>query len=156
MFGNNKKKETGKASSVRPTPGAHSLNSLVVGTIIEGTIKSESDIRVDGTIKGSLYCKSKVIIGPSGSIEGEINCQNAVVEGKFDGNFVVAELLNIRETAKVFGDVKTSKLIVQSGAIFDVNCKMVSGSSSNAAPKPNKVTKPVAKPEIKQAAGVSK
>ena len=83
MFGskNTKKKET-KGSSIMPTSTSHSLNSLVQGTTVEGTVKSESDIRVDGTIKGNLHCKSKVIIGPTGKVEGEVRCENAVVEGQ--------------------------------------------------------------------------
>ena len=58
MF-NNKKKEatTPTKKSILPTT-SHSLNTLVNGTVVEGTIKSESDIRIDGVIKGSLNCKS--------------------------------------------------------------------------------------------------
>ena len=72
MFNSNGKKEPGTKSSPSPsTGGGHSLNSIVQGTDIEGTIKANSDIRVDGTIKGKLFCVAKVIIGPSGRIEGE-------------------------------------------------------------------------------------
>ncbi|MCB0558650.1 MAG: polymer-forming cytoskeletal protein [Lewinellaceae bacterium] len=125
MFGGNNKKEAskGKSSSFMPS-GTHALNSLVTGTIVEGTVKSESDIRIDGTIKGKLFCDAKVIIGPTGYVEGEIRCQNAVIEGKFEGNLHVAELLNIRETANISGEVVTNKLIVQSGATFNVTCSM--------------------------------
>ena len=126
MFGgNNKKKEAskGKSSSFMPT-NTHALNSLVNGTVVEGTVKSENDIRIDGAIKGKLFCDAKVIIGPAGFVEGEIRCQNAVVEGKFEGDLHVAELLNIRETAAVSGQVVTNKLIVQSGATFNVTCSM--------------------------------
>lgn len=105
-------------------PSSHSLNSLVKGTVVEGTVKSESDIRIDGTIKGKLFCDAKVIIGPSGYVEGEIRCENAVIEGKFEGNLQVSELLNIRETANISGEVRTNKLIVQSGATFNVACSM--------------------------------
>jgi cytoskeletal protein CcmA (bactofilin family) len=125
MFGS-KKKETINANSSKATtaPGSHSLNTLVHGTVVEGAIKSDSDIRVDGVIKGSLHCNAKVIIGPTGHIEGEIRCVNAVIEGKFEGNLHVSELLNIRENAVVNGDVKTSQLIVQAGAVFNVTCAM--------------------------------
>ncbi|MFN7119255.1 MAG: polymer-forming cytoskeletal protein [Saprospiraceae bacterium] len=123
MFGgnSNNKKEAAKANG---SPVTHSLNSLVQGTVVEGTVTSESDIRVDGTIKGKLICNAKVIIGPAGIIEGEIKCKNAVIEGKFQGTLEVAELLNIRENANVSGDVRTDKLIIQSGAVFNVNCTM--------------------------------
>ena len=125
MFGGNNKKEAskGKSSSFMPTT-SHALNSLVKGTVVEGTVKSESDIRIDGTIKGKLFCDAKVIIGPTGYVEGEIRCQNAVIEGKFEGNLHVAELLNIREAATISGEVATNKLIVQSGATFNVSCSM--------------------------------
>jgi cytoskeletal protein CcmA (bactofilin family) len=125
MFGS-KKKEANNINSPKVTtaPGSHSLNTLVHGTVVEGAIKAESDIRVDGVIKGSLHCNAKVIIGPTGHIEGEIRCVNAVIEGKFEGNLHVSELLNIRESAVVNGDVKTNQLIVQAGAVFNVTCAM--------------------------------
>ncbi len=125
MFGSNtKKKEPSKSNAIIPSSTTHSLNSLVQDTLVEGTIQSESDIRVDGTIKGHLVCKAKVIIGPTGFIKGEVQCQNAVVEGKFEGTMTVAELLNIREKAKIIGEINTKKLIVQSGAEFNVTCAM--------------------------------
>ena len=73
-------------SSPSPSPsGGHSLNSIVEGTNIEGTVNANSDIRVDGAIKGKLFCDAKVIIGPTGKVDGEIRCENAVIEGKFEG-----------------------------------------------------------------------
>lgn len=124
MFGGNNKKETNLGRSTNAAPAPHALNSLVKGTVVEGTVKSESDIRVDGTIKGKLHCDAKVIIGPTGHVDGEIRCQNAVIEGTFEGVLQVSELLNIREAAKVSGEVATEKLIVQSGAAFNVTCTM--------------------------------
>jgi cytoskeletal protein CcmA (bactofilin family) len=126
MFGNNNKKEVSKSKSgsIIPTSGTNSLNSLVQGTTVEGTVTSDSDIRVDGMIKGKLICKAKVIIGNSGTIEGEVKCRSAVIEGTFNGSIVVDELLNIRESAKISGEIATNKLIVQSGAVFNVSCNM--------------------------------
>ena len=134
MFSSNKKEVSkSKSSSIMPSAATHSLNSLVQGTVVEGSVKSESDIRVDGTIKGKLFCDAKVIIGPTGYVEGEIKCKNAVVEGKFNGMLLVTELLNVRESATVEGEVSTNKLIVQSGATFNVNCNMGSGSAGKTA-----------------------
>ena len=130
MF-NSKKEVTQSKKSIIPTTASHSLNTLVKGTIVEGTVKSESDIRIDGIIKGSLNCSAKVIIGPSGFIEGEVKCVNAVIEGKFEGSLQVSESLNVKENAKVSGNVKTNKLIVQSGAVFNVDCKMGGVESKN-------------------------
>lgn len=121
MFANSKNTDDVKITTAQSSGG---LNALVKGTSIEGTVKCESDIRIDGTIKGDLICKAKVIIGPTGFVEGEITCQNAVVEGTIKGILTVTDLLNIRETAEIDGTISTGKLIVQSGAKFNVACKM--------------------------------
>ena len=151
MFGNKKKESsTPKKNSIIPSQTSHALNSLVKGTYLEGTIKAETDFRVDGTIKGSLNCTSKLIIGPTGVVEGEVRCANAVIEGRFDGNLSVAELLIVKESAEVAGDVKTNKLIVQSGAVFNVTCKMgAHHSNNNGAMEPAKAA---AKTIVKSAA----
>ncbi|MCB0528217.1 MAG: polymer-forming cytoskeletal protein [Lewinellaceae bacterium] len=129
MFGSNK-----NTDEVKTTPSAPSnaLNALAKGTVVEGSIRCDSDLRVDGTIKGKLNCQAKVIIGPTGAVEGEIKCQNAVIEGRFKGNLHVSELLNVRETAEVDGEISTNKLLVQSGARFNVSCKMEVGAANGA------------------------
>lgn len=135
MFGNNKSADDSKKNTTTPA-SPNSLNALVKGTVVEGSLRCESDLRVDGTIKGKLNCQSKVIIGPTGTVEGEIRCQNAVIEGRFKGILQVSELLNVRETAEVEGEITTNKLLVQSGARFNVSCKMdVGGSASNGIAK---------------------
>ena len=122
----NKSKENGSSSSSSSSAASvsGSTNSVVAGTNIEGTIKAGSDIRIDGTLIGKLDCKGRVIIGPEGKVEGEIICQNAVIEGSFQGKINVKELLNVRENANIQGDVVTDKLLVQPGAIYNVNCSM--------------------------------
>lgn len=100
------------------------INTLVGGTHVEGTIVAKSDIRIDGTVEGVLDCSGKLIIGMDGKVEGEATCQNAVIEGTFRGTLVVHDSLDVRDNANVVGDIKTGKLNVQSGAIFNGNCDM--------------------------------
>ena len=78
-------------------PSGPSLNSIVSGTQLEGDVVSQSDIRIDGIIKGNLNCSSKVIIGPSGVVEGTIECNCALIEGSFEGVINVEELLQKSE-----------------------------------------------------------
>jgi cytoskeletal protein CcmA (bactofilin family) len=127
--GKTKKSPGNGNASLAPT------NSLVNGAKVEGSIFTENDIRIDGALVGTLNCKGKVIVGPSGEIEGEIHCANAVIEGKFNGMLFVTESLHVKESARIEGDVNTAKLIVQSGAIFDVSCKM-SGQSGGKKQSP--------------------
>jgi cytoskeletal protein CcmA (bactofilin family) len=128
MFGSTKESDDSKKGAVPASSGA--LNALVKGTEVEGSLRCENDLRVDGTIKGKLSCQSKVIIGPTGFVDGEIRCQNAVIEGRFKGILHVTEQLNVRETAEIEGEIITNKLLVQSGARFNVSCKMELGSSN--------------------------
>ncbi len=122
-----------RSTAAKATAPAHSLVSLVQGTHIEGTVEADGDIRVDGTIKGKLFCRAKVIVGPSGHIEGEVHCLNAVVEGSVNGALEVEDLLNIRESARIHGRVQTGKLIVQAGALFNVECQMGQENPEEAA-----------------------
>lgn len=124
MFGNNSKKENSTNGSGTSGPSSNSSNSLVAGTSVQGSIKANSDIRIDGEIQGDINCSGKVIIGPQGVVRGEVNCQNAVIEGTFEGTLKVKEVLNVREKAKISGDINTDQLLVQAGAVFNVTCNM--------------------------------
>ncbi len=128
MFGSSNGKDSKDKGKKSPLAGnATSSNLLVRGTSVEGSISTETDIRLDGKMTGQLNSKGKVIIGPSGEMKGDIECQNAVIEGHFHGNLVVHELLMVKETAHIEGDVRTNKLIVQSGSVFNVTCGMGKG-----------------------------
>ena len=135
MFGSKKNEATPASNnkSSGPSSTSNALNSLVKGTKVEGTVSSESDIRIDGIIVGTLICKAKVIIGPTGAVEGDVQCENAVIEGRFEGNLKVNQLLTVKDTAEVHGDVNTNKLLVQSGATFNVTCRMGKGNTTNNA-----------------------
>ncbi|MBL0047245.1 MAG: polymer-forming cytoskeletal protein [Bacteroidetes bacterium] len=101
-----------------------SINLIGAGTIINGEVISNGDIRVDGTVIGSVSSKGKVVIGSTGNIEGEIVCQNADVSGKISGNISVAEILSLKATANLIGDIIASKLSIEPGANFMGSCSM--------------------------------
>lgn len=101
-----------------------SINLIGAGTIIEGEVKANGDLRVDGTIMGSVSSKSKVVVGSTGQIQGDIFCQNADISGSVKGKTTVSEMLFLKATAKVNGDIVTGKLVVEVGASFTGNCNM--------------------------------
>ncbi len=100
------------------------LNRIVEGTSIEGDIRSDSNIRIDGRLKGTIHTKGRLVIGSSGIIEGEIICENADIEGVFVGKINVNQLLSLKATAKLTGDIITSKLAIEPGAMFSGACSM--------------------------------
>lgn len=101
-----------------------SINLIGAGTVIQGEINSMGDIRIDGTIVGSVTSKSKVVVGSTGQVQGDIQCQNADISGSVKGKTTVAEMLFLKATAKLNGDISTGKLVVEVGASFTGNCNM--------------------------------
>ena len=94
-------------------------NSTFIGDII-----SEGDFRIDGVLEGTLKTKGRVIIGVEGSIKGAVEAANAEIEGKFSGQLSVANILTIKPTANISGDVVIGKLSIEPGAIFNATCAM--------------------------------
>lgn len=101
-----------------------SVNLIGAGTMIEGDITTNGDIRIDGALTGSINVKGKLVVGVSGTVEGEIICQNADVSGTIKGKIGVAELLSLKASSKLTGDIITNKIAVEPGATFSGSCSM--------------------------------
>jgi cytoskeletal protein CcmA (bactofilin family) len=99
-------------------------NRILVGTSIDGIIKSDGDFRVDGKMKGEIEITGKLVVGEGGTVEGEVKCGSANVSGKIIGTIMVDDLLSLEATARVEGDVITSKLSVINGAELSGSCSM--------------------------------
>jgi len=100
------------------------INLISNGTDITGDIKSNGDIRIDGSLTGNLNTKGKVVIGSTGKVTGEVFCKNSEVSGVVEGKISVSQLLNLKASSKIIGDIVTSKLSIEPGARFTGNCKM--------------------------------
>ncbi len=113
------------------------INIINAGTSIVGDINSEGDLRIDGSVKGSIVVKSKLVIGPSSKIEGNIKAANCDISGLVNGNMEIGELLSVKATAKIVGDITSQKLIIESGAEFNGRSQMGISKSSNGGQKPS-------------------
>jgi cytoskeletal protein CcmA (bactofilin family) len=107
-----------------------SQNRIGHGTQLEGDIVSEGGFRIDGVLTGSLKTSGKVVIGQEGAIIGTLECSNADIQGKFKGTMNVTELLSLKSTAVIDGDVVTAKLMVEPGTEFNGTCTMNKGVKS--------------------------
>ena len=103
---------------------SNSSNVIGKGTALEGNIETFGNIRIEGKVIGSIKSKSKIALGHSSYVEGNIIAQNADIEGEVKGKLEISELLVLKATAKIHGDILTAKLVVEPGAIFDGTCKM--------------------------------
>ncbi len=100
------------------------INIIRTGTEINGDINCKEDIRIDGKLFGNLKSAGKVVIGEGGLVEGTIECAYATIFGDIKGTITVNELLSLKSTANLVGDITTNKLQIEPGANFSGGCKM--------------------------------
>ena len=103
---------------------SNSSNTIGKGTYLEGNVETYGNIRIEGKVTGNVKSKSKVALGPSSLVQGNVMAQNADLEGEVKGRIEVAELLVLKATAVIHGDIVTGKLVVEPGAVFNGTCKM--------------------------------
>lgn len=113
-----------KNASVSEKNTLNSATLISNGTAIQGDVASNSDLRIDGTVKGNVSCAAKIIVGPSGMVEGNIEGRQADITGKVIGNISVKEILQLRSDSNVLGNLSAATLQVDSAAIFNGECKM--------------------------------
>ena len=100
------------------------VNMIGNGTVITGDIKSKSDIRIDGILKGSVKTEGKLVVGSTGVVEGDVDCVSADVSGEIKAKITVSQLLSLKSTSKLNGDIITNKLSIEPGATFSGSCSM--------------------------------
>ncbi|HNP95336.1 MAG TPA: polymer-forming cytoskeletal protein [Cyclobacteriaceae bacterium] len=103
---------------------SNSTNTIGKGTVLEGNIETYGNIRIEGKVIGNIKSKSKIALGNSSNVQGNIIAQNADLEGEVKGKIEISEMLILKATAVVNGDIITGKLVVEPGAVFNGTCKM--------------------------------
>lgn len=116
-------------------------NRIEKNTKIKGDITSEADFRIDGKLEGNVKTSGKVVIGKDGYINGKVECVNADIEGKFNGELMVKDLLSLKSSATIEGTVQVSKLAVEPGATFNAACTMGKGAAPAASTHKLQATK---------------
>lgn len=102
----------------------NNVSTIALGVEIVGEITANGSFRVVGKIKGNLKLSGKLVVDDTGVIEGDVICKSALIAGKLDGKIMVEELLQFTKTARVHGEIVTSKLAIEDGAIFTGTCNM--------------------------------
>ena len=111
------------------------INRIVEGTVIEGVIRSDSNLRIDGQFTGELITKGRLVVGPKGRVKGTVNCLCCDVEGTLEGEVTVLELLAMKASSTVQGDLYYGQLSVEAGAKALGTFRMGVPESSNTAKK---------------------
>jgi len=140
------KKETTPVSSmpVRTHEPENRGGSAAIGKAVKvvGQIFSREDLYVDGDLEGTVEAlEHKLTIGPNGNVHASIKAREVVALGTIQGNVEATDRIEIRKDAKLVGDIRTARIIIEDGAYFK-------GSIDIVKPEP----KPAPKPQVTAAA----
>ncbi len=100
------------------------INLIAKGTLITGNIQSDGDIRIDGELTGNIETKGRLVVGASGKIDGDIKCKSCEIAGSINGKLFISEILSLKASSAVSGDIVTGKLSIEPGAYFAGTCAM--------------------------------
>jgi len=102
----------------------HEINSISFGSTLSGDLVSSGDVRIDGVLNGSVKTEGKLVLGERGIVEGEVSCSSAIIAGELKATIVALDLLTLKATAKLSGEIIAGKLAIEPGAVFSGKCSM--------------------------------
>lgn len=124
MFKSSNKNDSTPSIATTTMTASSTTCMIAKGTLIEGKFTSNEDAQVNGTIKGEVHCKKRLLMGPTGWIEGTIHTHSAIIKGHIKGTIVVQGVLHLHSTAKVDGVILAAALQVEEGAQYNGECKI--------------------------------
>jgi cytoskeletal protein CcmA (bactofilin family) len=104
-------------------------------TVITGNVRTEGSIRVDGKIVGNVITQADAAVGMNGVIEGSVDARNITVAGKVMGTLTAAQKLVLEGKSVMKGDIRTARLVVDEGAVFDGRSSMTGTPAASPVPR---------------------
>jgi cytoskeletal protein CcmA (bactofilin family) len=89
------------------------------GTVVEGKIRSQGSVRIDGKLTGEITASESLAVGLSGEVDGNVTAKNVTIGGKVRGSITASEKIVFEGKAVIKGDIRASKLIIDEGCLFD-------------------------------------
>ena len=109
--------------------------------MIKGQIFSREDLTIDGEVDGSVELQEhRLTVGPHGKLQAGVKAREIIVLGAIHGNVEASDKIDIRKDAKLVGDIKTARIVIEDGAYFkgsiDIVRPEISKPAAPVAPKP--------------------
>jgi len=106
-----------------------SLNAMLgAGSVFEGKLHFEGQVRIDGTFTGEITTTDLLVIGEGAKVSATINCGSVEIRGDITGNVNASESIVLRATAHVEADIYAPSLVIDKGAVFEGNTRMTAGA----------------------------
>ena len=113
-------------TKIEPVVDVNELSRISAGTTVEGNITCNGDVRIDGKVKGTLYSTGKIVVGESAQLKGNMLCGATDFWGKMDGDIYVKDVLSLKSTSVVNGNIHVQKFQVEMGAAINGSFSMIS------------------------------
>jgi len=108
------------------------LNAMLgAGSVFEGKLHFEGQVRIDGTFTGEITTTDLLVIGEGAKVSATINCGSVEIKGDINGQINASESIVLRPTAQVQADIYAPSLVIDKGAVFEGNTRMTSGPRSS-------------------------
>lgn len=131
------------ATTPQRNPETHSEMSRGVAAalgksvMIKGQIISREDLTIDGEVEGTVELQEhRLTVGPNGKVQAGIKAREIVVLGAIHGNVEATDKIDIRKDAKLVGDIKTARIVIEDGAYFKGSIDITKAEA--AKPQPQK------------------
>jgi cytoskeletal protein CcmA (bactofilin family) len=101
---------------------------------IDGDLKSQGNLRIDGTVTGKVKTTQNLYVGESANISADIEAENAVIGGVVQGNVKVTGALVLGRNGRLLGDMVCGTLQVEEGGYFAGKCQMKDPGTNKLEP----------------------
>ena len=130
-----------------PTPKGSDLTAFIdEGSEIEGKYTFRGTVMMNGKFSGEIVSNDTLIIGEKGVVNANVRAGIVLINGEVVGNVAASERVELRGSARIFGDVEAPVVVVEEGVMFDGKCKMTKGQSAEAAaPRAESLDRPAAR-----------
>ena len=146
--------------ALEPSVEPHRGGTAVLGksVMLKGQIISREDLTIDGEVEGTVELQEhRLTIGPNGKVSASVKARELVVLGTIHGNVETTDKIDIRKDAKLVGDIRTARVVIEDGAYFKGNIDIVRTErpvpAAGPAPKPQAVAPAQAQSSPALAAG---
>ena len=103
---------------------------------IVGSVKCDTDIRIDGKLNGDLTCGANAVIGNTASVKGNMSVESTTVMGQVNGNITAKDRIEFKSTARINGDIRAKRLAVEDGVTFVGKSEVNPSGSRSPAHEP--------------------
>ena len=127
-----------RPSANEPHHEPHRGGSAALGksVIVKGQIFSREDLTIDGEVEGTVELQEhRLTVGPNGKVVASIKAREVVVLGTIHGNVETSDRIDIRRDAKLVGDIRTARIVIEDGAYFKGNIDIIRADAPRQEPK---------------------